>query len=210
MENCLFKYYKSGEVGVRSIADSPLHYSGYGFNQAAFHAMACGYKDGADKMAATQRNYDSNYNTHLLYPIFFCYRQSLELILKAIIGNCFIPFNRGRKSEESSLLKKEQFGHELLDLFNRIRNRIDEKGLSDNYSDLLKEIHPYVEAFNEFDKSSFEMRYACDKNLIPVDCQKELMYYDIQYTVKQYNLAWNLLDKLYLKSDKDWCRGAFL
>lgn len=171
--------------------------------------MACGYKDGADLLAATQINYGSSFNNNLLYPIYFCYRQSLELMLKAIICNCFIPINRGRDCEESNFIKDNLFGHGLLDLFNRIRKQINKKGLSDHYSNLLNDICPYVKAFNEFDESSFEMRYAVRKNLVPVDCQKDLTGYDIQYTVEQYNRVWLLLQELYSKTEKDWLSDSF-
>lgn len=207
--NCLFKYFNRNEVGPRSINDTPLHRSGYGANQMAFREMARGYKEGADTIVATQKNNNCDFKNELLYPIFFCYRQSFELILKAIICNCSIPYNMNIDDEAKKELVKDLNGHKLLCLFKKISKRIDEKRLFDNYSDLLNDILPYIQAFDEFDGSSFEMRYATDTKFIPVDCQKDLMAYDVHYTSEHYNCVWNMLMTLYSKTEKDWIYGLF-
>ena len=210
MEDCLFRFFSRKENVPRDVLDRTYHYTGFGFNQKAFSTMANSYKDGADQLADSQSHYNVQYNTDLIYPIFFCYRQSLELILKAVICNLFIPINRARSNQEGLVIRERLNGHGLMDLFNRIRRRIEDKGVIGSYYQLLTDIRPYVEAFDNFDRTSFGMRYPAGKDLASVKSQEDLMRYDIQYTSEHYDHVWKLLRELYEKSLKDWSDGLFV
>lgn len=210
MENCLFRVFSHEEYMASGYIIPSFRHSGYSFNQKAFTVMAKGYKDAAEMLAETQTDKGERYNDGLLYPIFFCYRHAFELMLKAVIMNCFVPFNRGRTSSETDALKKVLPVHKLSELFSTISNEINRKGYSSKYSTVLSKAGVYVDAFNVFDCTSYEMRYPADKLLSPVECQKDLICYDIQYTLIRFKDAWSLLQDLYLKTEEDWAHGLFV
>ena len=208
MGNTLFKVI-DGDILQKEGSSPSLRYTGYGFNQVAFQVMAHGYKDAADLLAKSQINQGENYNDGLLYPIFFCYRQAVELMLKAIMMNCLLPFNQPRTKEDDELLRKGIHSHYLQNLFEAIIARIKNQGYYDDYQTVLSELKPYIDDFNEFDKGSFSMRYPADKEFEPVDCQNGLKGYDIQYTADHINPMWSLLNDLYSKTVADWSKGRF-
>lgn len=200
MKNCLFRYYYHGEY----IDGSTLYFTGYGFNQQAFCVMAGGYKRGAEYLSSS-RPIDNDF----VYPIYFCYRQALELMLKAIILNCFLPHDRNGTPKERKQVKDMILGHDLDLLFHRICDRLAEKNADFNH-DRLKKIRPYIKAFHEFDSNSFMMRYPVDKELFPVNSQKEFMGYDVNYTVNKFNHLWELLCDFYRETQIDWQNNVFL
>lgn len=213
MENCLFKTYDLNEWRNRRHDGEDVggvRFSGYGFNQKAFTEMARGYKEGADIMARSQKDFGRECEDCVLYPIFFCYRQSVELSLKAIICNLFIPPDRNMNDKEMKVLRKRINGHELIRLFGTIRDRIIEKGYIGVFQDKLICCEPYIKAFDDFDRTSFEMRYPSDKALEPVPCQQEIMGYDITYTRERFIILWDSLWSLYIETQEYWHRHAFV
>lgn len=212
MENCLFKTYDWIEWRSRHFGEDVggVRFSGYGFNQQAFTEMARGYKDGADYLALSQKDHSGDCNDSLLYPIFFCYRHSVELFLKAIICNLFIPFDRSMSEREIKELRKNIDGHGLIRLFEAIRERMAEKCLMGIFQDKLMSCEPYLKAFDDFDRTSFEMRYPSNKALEPVSCQQEIIGYDINYTRTQFICLWDSLRDLYILTQEYWRRRKFV
>lgn len=200
MENCLFKVLSLEDFKLYGYDTPTFLMCGYGFNQKAFNEMAYGYKCAAEQLAQHQIELGRNAHNNLLYPIFFCYRQSVELMLKAILLNCKIPFNRGLDDNEREELAKEITSHVLLKLFETIRISLD----SSQYLPLIEVILPYIEAMNEFDPSSFYMRYPADKGLHATRFHDKVTCFDIRYTKEHFEHFWNLLSELYNTTEKDW------
>ena len=121
-------------------------------------------------------------------------------MLKAILLNCKIPFNRGLDDNEREELAKEITSHVLLKLFETIRISLD----SSQYLPLIEVISPYIEAMNEFDPSSFYMRYPADKGLHATKFHDEVTCFGIRYTKEHFEYFWNLLSELYNTTEKDW------
>lgn len=89
----------------------------------------------------------------LIYPIMFCYRQYLELLLKNI-------FMRNSTEEEYKKYVKS-VSHNIFESWNYIKpilqNQISNKKVSF--------IEKVIYFFNELDSSSFTFRYEYDKNM---------------------------------------------
>lgn len=202
MKNCLFNILSFDEYIQKGYDIPTVLMCGYGFNQKAFTEMAWGYKKAADLLAQSQIELGKNSQDVFLYPIFFCYRQSVELILKAILLNCKLPFNRSMTVSERNILSGVIKTHELLPLFKEIKNSLNPI----QYHNALEELCCYIESMHKFDPSSFYMRYPTDSKLIASSYHKQITGFDIQYTKDKFGCFWSLLLKLYSQSEADWSK----
>lgn len=89
----------------------------------------------------------------LIYPIMFCYRQYLELLLKNI-------YMKNRTKEEKKNYVKS-VSHNILKSWNFVKpilqSQISDKKV--NYIEMV------LYFFDELDPSSFTFRYECDKKM---------------------------------------------
>lgn len=98
---------------------------------------------------------DSRLDRHeLVYPILFCYRHSLELAMKWIIGQ----YGRYAGVDASDHLH-----HDLWTLWGACKKVILEVG-SDGETEGLAAVEQVVKDFHDLDKGSFSFRYSTDKN----------------------------------------------
>lgn len=211
MDNCLFRVLSHKNILDEGYKYPALRLTGYGSYQNSFSEMARGYKKAADILAATQTDRGANSDDSLLFPIMFSYRQAAELRLKAILMNCVTPFNRsrtlGERGKEAAMIKT----HSLSKLLMSIKTSVDAHGLSSEYYSILKDVKPYIDAFNSIDSHSLEMRYPVDTNLYAGTYQQEPTGFDIQYTYERFQMFWIIMDNLYAQSQKDWisCRFTY-
>lgn len=88
-----------------------------------------------------------------IFPIMFCYRQYLELVLKNI---CYVNMD---KNSYLNLIRKAS--HNLLDVWKEAKVFLKNK----NTKDQLDIIYKIVVIFNELDPNSFNFRYEFDRKL---------------------------------------------
>jgi len=86
----------------------------------------------------------------LIFPIMFCYRQYLELVLKNI---CY----KNMKDNEYRLFIKKS-SHNLINIWKKSKNF-----LKDKPEEQLNFIEKIVEFFSEKDPNSYSFRFRCDK-----------------------------------------------
>lgn len=103
------------------------------------------YKEAADTLV-DQRIPDLN-----IFPIMFCYRQYLELILKNV---CYVNMDKNSYLE---FIKNSS--HNLLNVWK------EAKVFLKNTQEQLDLIHNIVKIFNKLDPNSFNFRYEFDKKL---------------------------------------------
>lgn len=205
MEGLLFKYYKQNECDSNGdFFKEGRCYIGYGFNQKAFTEMAFGYKDAAECLIERFNaiRYDPGSPDNLVYPALFCYRQAVELLLKAILLNLKIPFCRSSTDAEKDSIK---WSHNLNSLFLQIKEGILE---SDKLG--MDEIKPYLDEFDKVDHGSDSMRYPGGKDLKSSTLHRGLTAIDINYTKEQFPRLWDLLFALYSKTEKSWSAGKYV
>lgn len=143
-----------------SVADGDYRfYGGAGITQP-FCQMSVGYKEAADLLVASD-----NCEDYLVYPICFLYRHAIELKLKSIFFYFTLPINEAFSEDD---IKKRcddlKNNHNLNKLWESdlglLKDRIIQFGVSDN---LIQEITNGINQIQEFDPTSFEMRYPGTK-----------------------------------------------
>ena len=137
-----------------------LFYGGAGITQP-LGKMSDGYKEAADMLAERKDLPD-----YFVYPICFLYRHALELKLKAIYFYYSLPINAPFTDEivsrRNDFLRKNH--HDLNKLWQDnllyLRDKIKQFNVPEQ---LIQEISNGISQVDEFDHSSFEMRYPCSK-----------------------------------------------
>ena len=111
--------------------------------------MIEGHKGSADILADSILS-DSGANFCMIYPLVFCYRHALELMLKHIVNEF------GKAAGE----KRISDGHQLLPLW-RIARRVIEHFGRDEAS--LSKVDGYISELDKIDPGSVTFRYPSDK-----------------------------------------------
>ncbi len=205
MNGLLFQYYKQQDrESEGDFWGTDYCYTGFGFNQKAFTEMAEGYKQAADYLVdkTNEDKGNSLYSDRLVYPAFFCYRQAVELLLKAILMNIKLPFNRAPDDSERKDIK---FSHDLQIIFSQINDNLLE---SDRVE--IDLIGKYIAEFNEVDPRSEAMRYPGDKDLHSTLFHKSITAININYTKEHFPNFWELLYALYSKTEKSWAEKKYV
>lgn len=206
MENVLFRVLDYTEAHKYGYKYPGLRRCGYGFNQKAFTVMAYGYKDAAEQLADSQCDL-SAINDGLLYPIMFCYRQSVELMLKASLLNLYLikdhSLDVSGKIELANKIKTHKLST-ILSVIEDSLNKIHCTGLDD----LIAKIAIYISAIEEIDSESFVMRYPANKDMNADKIHASIHGFDVQYTKEQFPEFWSLLEDLYSKTENLWSRGT--
>jgi hypothetical protein len=108
-----------------------------------------GYKDAADILAkACLAEEGANYP--LIYPMVFCYRHALELMLKYVVN----------EYGETTGEKLASMDHKLLDLWRSARRVIQDFVSNEVF---LTKIDRYIEEVASMDPASATFRYASDQ-----------------------------------------------
>lgn len=209
MENILFRILNNTEVWDDGFKYPGLRRCGYGFNQIAFTPMAKGYKDAAEQLADSQCDYSEKYNEELLYPIMFCYRQSVELMLKAILLNLYLHKDSSLNTSERKELAKRIKTHKLSTILCVIEDSL-KKIHCISCDELIAKINIYISAIEEVDSESFAMRYPANKELYADKYHKSIHGFDIQYTKEQFPVFWQHLQELYLNTERMWAEKVFI
>lgn len=105
------------------------------------------FKDAADTLV------DQKAPDLLLFPIFFCYRQYLELLLKNIY------FTNNSKEKYKTYVSK--VSHNLNTSFNEVKPYL-KSNLDENQIEQIKNI---INIFHKLDPGSFNFRYSTDKKM---------------------------------------------
>ncbi|NQT61937.1 MAG: hypothetical protein HQ556_03165 [Candidatus Marinimicrobia bacterium] len=147
------------------------------------YLYASGYKEAAELVFM---NLDSMARHHdiLVYPIVFLMRQSLELLLKDIIGTCY-----------QILEVKEGIPnvHPLLDLWSEVKSKLKEVGVAIEKKD-RSSFQKLVTQFDHFDRGSYAFRYPHDKKgkeSLP-DVQKINLENFMKVSAGMYNLLYGI------------------
>lgn len=207
MENVLYRVLNDAEAHKYGDKYPGLRRCGYGFNQKAFTDMAYGYKDAAEQLANSQCDYSDKYNEGLLYPIMFCYRQSVELMLKASLLNLYLIKDKQLHTSERIALGKIIKTHKLSAILSDIGNSLNQIHCT-GLDDLIAKITTYISAIEEIDSGSFVMRYPADKDMNADKIHASIHGFDVQYTKEQFPEFWSLLQDLYSKTENLWSRGT--
>lgn len=207
MENVLFRVFDKEELREDKSECPGLRYCGYGSSQKAFTVMAYGYKDAAEQLADSQCDLSEKYNDGLLYPIMFCYRQSVELMLKASFLNLYLRKDKQLHTSERIALGKLIKTHKLSAILSDIGNSLNQIHCT-GLDDLIAKIAIYISAIEEIDSESFVMRYPADKDMNADKIHASIHGFDVQYTKEQFPEFWSLLQDLYSKTENLWSRGT--
>ena len=186
----IFKIYSTKEEFL-GVDYSCLSYFGWeGADSFAFEVISDSYKKAA--LLIFQEIQDKKGHNDvidgLVYPLFFCYRHSVELYLKAI----YFKHSRANESSKKSFLEK---GHNLGKLWGQVRPILEDvRGRFERFSANIDALDSYIKQINEFDSSSMMMRYPTNKDLSP---NKEEIRLDV------YNLNTCLFNFLYVLNKID-------
>lgn len=207
MENVLFRVFDKEELREDKSEYPGLRYCGYGFNQKAFTVMAYGYKDAAEQLADSQCDLSEKYNDGLLYPIMFCYRQSVELMLKASLLNLYLRKDKQLHTSERIALGKIIKTHKLSAILSDIGNSLNQIHCT-GLDDLIAKITTYISAIEKIDSESFAMRYPAGKDMYADKLHSSIHGFDIQYTKEQFPALWSHLQDLYSETENLWLQGV--
>jgi hypothetical protein len=118
-----------------------------------------GYKAAADSLIdRALDSKDISVLDTLVFPIFFLYRQFLELVMKFI----FLAYSDAKKQEKISALNMA--GHNLEMIWRQIKPLLLE-GASEVETEDVGIVEDYVLQFQMFDRTSFAFRYPITKDL---------------------------------------------
>ena len=146
-EGCLFK-------NANTIDGASL--IGLHNESGQFYLYMEGYKLAADNLVLYCLETDSN-EGKLIFPIIFCYRQYVELMIKDL----FKRFSSSSDEEKIRLLKRNS--HNLINNWNSLYDEIKEY-IKDYEKDDLMKLQNLIIEFNEFDVKSDSFRFPTDKN----------------------------------------------
>lgn len=113
---------------------------------------ATGYKDAADVLVAYVENYSRRHDT-LVYPIFFLYRQYLELAIKDLLRDVL----RLQDKQDSVPVT-----HNIDHLW-RICHKLLVEIAPDNSDESLRHVGRLISEFSKVDPTSMAFRYPVDK-----------------------------------------------
>ncbi|MDB6117207.1 MAG: uncharacterized protein JWO08_988 [Verrucomicrobiaceae bacterium] len=117
-----------------------------------FYRLPIGYKRAGD-LLIEQAMADVVDRRNVIYPILFCYRQSIELFLKQIITDFGTP--------------KEKLNHDLDTLWKQFLGIADER--SNGGSEVLSAVQQIVLDMHEADKKADGFRFATDRKQNPFE-----------------------------------------
>ena len=155
----IFKIYSTEEL---SSVDYFSYFGWEGAGSFAFEIISDSYKNAAQLVFQKIQN-EKRSNCiidSLIYPLFFCYRHSIELYLKAI----YFKYIQTDESSKISFLKK---GHNLEKLWEAVKpilERFREQQF-ERFSANIDALDSYIKQINKFDDSSMLMRYPNNKDL---------------------------------------------
>ncbi len=109
--------------------------------------LASGYKDAGDALAREQNS--QFHNDALVYPMLFCYRQYLELSIKALT----VLVNRAQESEEGF-----PRSHNLKKLWSPIRDPLFNE-IEQSEKEAFEIVEGIIRQFHEIDPRSHGFRY---------------------------------------------------
>lgn len=207
MGNVLFRVFDKEELREDKSEYPGLRYCGYGSSQKAFTVMAYGYKDAAEQLADSQCDLSEKYNDGLLYPIMFCYRQSVELMLKASLLNLYLRKDKQLHTSERKALGKIVKTHKLSAILSVIGNSLNQIHCT-GLDDLIAKITTYISAIEKIDSESFAMRYPAGKDMYADKLHSSIHGFDIQYTKEQFPGLWSHLQDLYSETENLWLKGT--
>lgn len=129
------------------------------------------YLNAADILVDAFLQKKGDFNSNLVYPIFFLYRQYLELLMKDILKNYyrvnFPPMEEREECKFQELLGK----HNLMNLWKRVEelalSQENEFPIENDGMDLLtilQNTKNYIGEIEKVDQSSFAFRYPTDKD----------------------------------------------
>lgn len=147
---------------LRGKAKEISYFGWEGADAGAFLWISEGYREGA-KVLLEKMESDPCDSTRdmLIYPLFFCHRHSIELLLKALL------FIHGDQSDEK---RKEYLncGHNIQKLWSCLKPIIVTRGKDREKSSVnLDEVENHIVKIQNFDSNSMKMRYPVDKKMNP-------------------------------------------
>lgn len=147
----------------------------------SFYSYANSYKNAADLIYQHRNDYQAWEVDSLVYPMFFLYRQYLELLLKEIIKT-------GDEIYHTNELQSN-FHHRILELWDK-SDEIFKKAEIINSKVQHNMVRDIIIEFNKIDPKSFSFRYPMDKdqneNLKDLDSIDLRNLYDIMQKVGNY------------------------
>ena len=123
------------------------------------------YKEAADTLIEQLSPSDTRMD-YLVYPIFFLYRQYLELVFKETYRYCYC-YNSNRTLDSSRFQNMiKEVSHDIVKSFYMISSEFQdrlskESSVKTEYSDFTTAI----EQISSYDRNSFAFRYYYEKNL---------------------------------------------
>ena len=134
-----------------------------------FFVLANDFEEAAKTMlkAVLTDNTDKKADS-LIMPIFYCIDQSIEVYLKAII-----------QLQNAALKKQEKIydKHNILTLFEKMRDKLDLKDSADNFEDNFKALSSYIDELYKYIKPTENSKVNMDFARYPVDTKGNPHFY---------------------------------
>lgn len=185
---CNKKIFDNKEEGCGSLGEMNAGISVYYETMGLY---ITGYKEGADHLVEKSKQSMFSANT-LVYPIFFLYRQYIELSLKRIIQDK--PLTEAKEKGNYPQI------HTLIPLWNQVKKVVDELNNEDYISKKeISQSEKTIKRFDEIDPNSFSFRYNSDKK--GSRSLEKLDYINIQSNSLIINKIHEVLEKIYVLVD---------